>query len=151
MYSPKIMHVQELHVASASWQLCGALCRALVLDQQDARIPFAVINLTKKNFFAVGFTNRGATTSFSAVKSINPYTPAKTVQRSLQNQGTYFYFLQSKTTGIFSFSHFYFHRYISLKIVQAKLFSKSDQGQARCYTQCLNRLHYHLAIFSFAN
>ena len=49
------------------------------------------------------------------------------------------------------FSRFYFHRYISLKILQTKLFNKSDQGQARRYAQRLNRLHYRLAIFSFAS
>ena len=49
------------------------------------------------------------------------------------------------------FSRFYFHRYISLKILQTKLFNRSDQGQARRYAQRLNRLHYRLAIFSFAS
>ena len=49
------------------------------------------------------------------------------------------------------FSRFYFHRYISLKILQTKLFNRSDQGQARRYTQRLSRLHYRLAIFSFAS
>ena len=40
---------------------------------------------------------------------------------------------------------------ISLKILQTKLFNKSDQGKARRYAQRLNRSHYRLAIFSFAS
>ena len=70
---------------------------------------FCSYKFNHKNFFAVGFTNRSATTSFSAVKSINPYIPAETVQRSIQNQGTYFY--RVKPQEFSSFSWFYFHRY----------------------------------------
>ena len=48
------------------------------------------------------------------------------------------YFLQFQTLSyrgkaqeFISFSRFYFHRYILLKILQTKLFNRSDQGQAR--------------------
>ena len=110
---------------------------------------FCDYKFNHKNFFDVGFTNRSATTSFSEVKSINPYIPAETVQRSLQNQGTSFF--RVKPQEFFFFSRFHFRRYISLKILQTKLFNWSDQGQARRYAQRLNRLHYRLAIFSFAS
>ena len=165
MYSPKIMHVQELLPASASWQLRAAFCRVashadvlrgssrvlfagcLRLNPARCKNSFCGYKSNHKNFFTVGFTNRSATTSFSEVKSINPYIPAEKVQKSLQNQGTCFY--RVKPQEFFSFSHFYFEfrRYISLKSLQTKLLNRSDQGQARCYAQRLNCLHYRLAIF----
>ena len=82
------MHVQEVLLASASWQLCAAFCRALKrLNPGRCKNSFCGYKFNHKNFFAEGFTNRNATTSFSATKTINPYIPAETVQRSLQNQG----------------------------------------------------------------
>ena len=104
-YSPKIKHGQELILASASnfvRLFAGCLC----LNLARCKNSFCGYKFNHKNFFAVGFTNRSATTSFREVKSINPYIPAKTVQRSLQNQGTYFY--RVKPQEFFSFSHFYF-------------------------------------------
>ena len=108
----------------------------LRLNPTRRKNSFCSYKFNHKNFFDVGFTNRSATTSFSELKSINPYMPAETVQRSLQNQGTYFY--RVKPQEFFSFSRFYFRRYISLKSLQTKLFNRSDQGQARRYAQCLS-------------
>ena len=112
-----MMHVQELLLVSASWQLRAAFCRVashadilrgssrvpapheagtrdeplrmsagrLLLNPARRKNSFCGYKFNHKNFFAVGFTNPSATTSFSALKSINPYIPAETVQRSLQN------------------------------------------------------------------
>ena len=95
-----MMHVQELLLAYASWQLRVAFCRVashtdvlrgssrvlfagcLRLNPARRKNSFCSYKFNHKNFFAVGFTNRSTTTSFSEVKSINPYIPAKTVQRS---------------------------------------------------------------------
>ena len=42
-------------------------------------------------------------------------------------------FLQSKTTGVFSLSRFYYRRKISLKILKTKLLNRLDQGQVWHY------------------
>ena len=87
-----MMHVQELLLAYASWQLRVAFCRVashtdvlrgssrilyagcLRLNPARRKNSFCGYKFNHKNIFAVGFTNRSTTTSFSDVKSINPYT-----------------------------------------------------------------------------
>ena len=64
----KIMRVQELLFASTSWKLRAAFCRALALESSKTQELFCGYKFNHKNFFAVGFLNRSATTSFSAVK-----------------------------------------------------------------------------------
>ena len=105
-YSPKIMHCsdsQELLFASASWQLCVAnLQGACAWILQDARTSFAVRNLNHKKLFVVGFSNSN---NFFVVKSI----PAEMVQRSLQNEGAYFYRAKLNRSFFHSVSRFCFH------------------------------------------
>ena len=84
------MHMQELFFASASWQLRAAFCGVLALEPSKTQELLCSYKLNHKKFFAVGFSNRSATSSFSAVKSINLYIPAETVQRRIQNYSAYF-------------------------------------------------------------
>ena len=122
----------------------------LRLNPARLKNSFCGYKFNHKDFFCCGIYEPKRNNFFQRVKIFNPYIPAETVQRSLQNQGTYFY--RVKPQEFFFFSRFHFHRYISLKILQTKLFNRSDQGQARRYAQCLNRLHYRSkAIFSFAS
>ena len=67
-YSPKIMRVQELLFASASCNFVRLFAGRLRLNPARRKNFFCSYKFNHKNFFAVGFSNRSATTSFSAVR-----------------------------------------------------------------------------------
>ena len=142
-YSPKITHVQELLFTPASWKLCQLPAGHLCLNSARHKNFFCCQKFKTKEFFCSGIYKPQQTLCGKS-------TPAKTVQRSLQNQGAYFYRVKV-LRSFYSLSCFYFHRQISFKILQTKFFNRSDQGQARHFAQHLNHLHYHLVdFFSFA-
>ena len=79
------MHTQELFLHPQAGNLMWLFAGYLRLNPARHKNFFCSYKLNHKKFYTVGFSNRSATTSFSAVKSINLYIPAEMVQRILQN------------------------------------------------------------------
>ena len=89
---------------------------------------FCGYKFNHKNWFVEGFTNRSATDNFfqCGKNDQSIHTSRNSAEKSSKPR---YIFLLSKTAGIFSFSRSYFHRYISLKILQTKLFNKSSTSK----------------------